>query len=93
MCEVDVTNQVCFIKFEKPESPFLRHFSINTNTNVSPAFMVEFQSIHPKSNTGTYGFDKCFFEAPTPIEEESNVHSEFEVTLRIIISIDFDSRS
>ena len=55
--------------------------------------MVEFQSIQPKSNTGTYGFDKCFFEAPTPIEEQSNVHSEFEVTLRIIISIDFDSRS
>ena len=55
--------------------------------------MVEFQSIQPKSNTGTHGFDKCFFEAPTPIEEQSNVHSEFEVTLRIIISIDFDSRS
>jgi len=55
--------------------------------------MVEFQSIQPKSNTGTYGFDKCFFEAPTPIEEQSNVHSEFEITLHIIINIDFGSTS
>jgi hypothetical protein len=62
------TYQVCLIKFEKPESPFLRHFSIDANRNVSPAFVVEFQSAQPKSDASTYGLDKCFFETPIPIK-------------------------
>jgi len=54
-------------------------------------FMVEFQSMQPKSNASTYCFNKSFFEAPVPIEEQStqlvNLHTEFEVTMHIIINI------
>ena len=52
LCEVDGTNepyihtyQMHFIKLENPESPFLRQFFINTDRNISPMFMVEFQSM------------------------------------------------
>ena len=80
-----------FIKLENPESPFLRQFSINMDRNISPMFMVELQSMQPKSNASTYCFNKSFFEAPVPIEEQStqlvNLHTEFEVTLHIIINI------
>jgi hypothetical protein len=61
------------IKLEKPESPFLRYFPINMDGNISPVFMVEFQSTQPKSNASTYGFNKSFFETPVPIEEQSDV--------------------
>jgi hypothetical protein len=76
-----------FIKLENPESPFLRQFSINMNRNISPVFMVEFQSTQLKSNASTDCFNKSFFETPVPIKEQSNLHTEFEVTMHIIINI------
>ena len=76
-----------FIKLENPESPFLGQFSINMDRNISPVFMVEFQSMQPKSNASTYCFNKSFFKTPVPIEEQSNLHTEFEVTMHIIINI------
>jgi len=76
-----------FIKLENPESPFLGQFYINMDRNISPVFMVEFQSMQPKSNASTYCFNKSFFKTPVPIEEQSNLHTEFEVTLHIIINI------
>ena len=77
-----------FIKFENPESPFLRQFFINTDRNISPMFMVEFQSMQPKSNASTYCFNKSFFKTPVPIDKWSNLHTEFEViTMHIIINI------
>jgi hypothetical protein len=75
-----------FIKLENPESPFLRQFSINMDRNISPVFMVEFQSMQPKSNASTYCFNKSFFETPVPVQEQSNLHTEFEVTMHIIIN-------
>jgi len=55
--------------------------------NISPVFMVEFQSVQPKSNASTDCFNKSFFKTPVPIEEQSNLHTEFEVTMHIIINI------
>ena len=95
LCEVDGTNepyihtyQMHFIKLENPKSPFLRQFSINMDRNISPVFMVEFQSVQPKSNASTDCFNKSFFKTPVPIDKWSNLHTEFEViTMHIIINI------
>ena len=77
-----------FIKLENPESPFLGQFYINMDRNISPVFMVEFQSVQPKSNASTDCFNKSFFKTPVPIDKWSNLHTEFEViTMHIIINI------
>jgi hypothetical protein len=43
------------------------------DTNISPAFMVELQSMQPKSDASTCGFYKSFFETPVPIQEQRDV--------------------
>ena len=44
-------------------------------------------AMQPKSKASTYCFNISFFKTPVPIEEQSNLHTEFEVTMHIIINI------
>lgn len=60
-----------FINLEKPKPPFPILFSINTERNISPIHMVEFQTLQPESNASTCSFDKCFFKTPIPTKTDN----------------------